>query len=76
MRVSKVRRVTEYLMNTLLPLPDGAKLPGIREIMKKTQAGQLVVYQVLRSLQEQGLIRLEPYHRNVGIFFAKERRGD
>lgn len=62
-RAAKVRRVTEYLMNTLLPLSDGAKLPGIREIMKKTRAGQLVVYQVLQSLQEQGLVLLEPYHR-------------
>ena len=63
LRALKVRRVTEYLLNTLLPLPDGAKLPGIREIMKKTRAGQLVVCQVLQSLQEQGLIRLQPYHR-------------
>ena len=62
-RAQKVRRVTAYLLNTLLPLPDGAELPVIREIMKKTKAGQLVVCQVLQSLQKQGLVRLQYHHR-------------
>ncbi|MBQ9755413.1 MAG: substrate-binding domain-containing protein [Lentisphaeria bacterium] len=62
-RAQKIRRVTSYLLNTLLPLSDGAELPAIREIMKKTNAGQLVVYQVLQSLQKQGLVQLQYHHR-------------
>ena len=66
-RVLKIRRVAEMLQNILLPLPVGGRLPGIRDLMKKTGAGQLVVCQVLRNMQKEGLIRIEPYQ---GIFRA------
>jgi len=59
-RKRKIVRVTEYLRDALLPLPHGAPLPGIREIMKRTGAGQLVVSRVLRELQSGGLIRIVP----------------
>ena len=56
----KENRISEYLLDTLLPLPHGAKLPSLREIMAKTGAGQQVVSRVLRDLQSDGLIRIEP----------------
>ena len=59
-RASKAERVKEYLLNTLLPLPDGAKLPGIRRIMAETGAGQLTVCRVLRSLKEEGRLVILP----------------
>ena len=59
-RKRKAEYVTASLMNLLLPLPDGARLPGVRELMKKTGAGQLVVCQVLHHLQKDGLIRVDP----------------
>ena len=59
-RSLKTSHVTEYLMNTVLPLPAGAKLPGIRQIMKKTGSGQRVVCRALRELQDKGLIRIDP----------------
>ena len=59
-RSLKTSHVTEYLTNTVLPLPAGAKLPGIRQIMKKTGSGQRVVCRALRELQNKGLIRVEP----------------
>jgi len=49
----------------LLPLPEGARLPGIRKLMKTTGAGQIVVCSVLQNLQEDGLIRIDPRR---GIF--------
>ena len=59
-RSLKTSHVAEYLTNTVLSLPEGAKLPGIREIMKKTGSGQRVVCRILRELQNKGLIRVEP----------------
>ena len=59
-RSLKTSHVTEYLMNTVLSLPEGAKLPGIRAIMKATGSGQRVVCRALRELQDKGLIRVEP----------------
>ena len=59
-RASKAERVKAYLLNTLLPLPDGAKLPGIRHIMAETGAGQLTVCRVLRSLKEEGRLVILP----------------
>ena len=67
-RTLKIRRVMNLLQNMLLPLPAGTRLPGIRELMKKTGAGQLVVCHVLRDMQKEGLIRIEPYQ---GIFRAE-----
>ena len=59
-RKRKVERVTEYILNALLPLPGGGKLPSIRTIMEKTGAGRLAVYHALDSLRKAGLIRIEP----------------
>jgi len=60
-RKRKVERVTEYILNALLPLPDGGKLPSIRTIMEKTGAGRLTVDHALDSLRKGGLIRIEPW---------------
>ena len=60
-RKLKADHVTDYLMNALLPLPDGARLPGVRTIMKKTGAGQLAGCQILQDLRKAGLIRIDPY---------------
>ena len=59
-RQAKTEYVTDFLKNLLLLQPDGARLPGVRELMKKTGAGQLVVCQVLHGLQKEGLIRIDP----------------
>ena len=59
-RASKAERVKEYLLNTLLPLREGAKLPGIRRIMAETGAGQLTVCRVLRGLKEEGRLDILP----------------
>ena len=59
-RAVKAERVKEYLRNTLLPLPDGAKLPGIRQIMAETGAGQLTVCRALRQLREEGRLVILP----------------
>ena len=48
-RSLKIKRVTEYLLNVLLPLPYGGKLPGIRTIRKQTGAGQSIVMSDLRD---------------------------
>ena len=64
-RKQKAGRVEEHLRNMLLPLPEGTRLPGIRELMKTTGAGQIVVCSVLQNLQEDGLIRIDP---RQGIF--------
>ena len=58
-RNQKENRVTEYLLNTLLPLPHGAKLPGIREIVESTGVGRVIVSRVLWKLRDEGLIRIE-----------------
>ena len=70
-RESKIRHVTEYLQNELLPLQHGGKLPGIRTIMAATGTGRLTVHHALESLREKGLIRISP-HR--GIFRIGRRR--
>lgn len=59
-RSLKIKRVTEYLLNALLPLPYGGKLPGIRTIRKQTGAGQSIVTHALRLLEADGLIRIDP----------------
>ena len=59
-RSLKIKRVTEYLLNSLLPLPYGGKLPGIRTIRKQTGAGQSIVTHALRQLEDDGLIRIDP----------------
>ena len=64
-RKLKAERVQEHLRNMLLPLPEGTRLPGIRELMKTTGNGQIVVCSVLQNLQEDGLIRIDPRR---GIF--------
>ena len=61
-------RVNQYLMKLLLPLPGGARLPGIRTIMEQTGTGQIIVSRVLRKLEKDGFIRIEPYR---GIFRNK-----
>jgi len=59
-RSLKIKRVTEYLLNVLLPLPYGGKLPGIRTIRKETGVGQSAVTHALRQLEKDGLIRIDP----------------
>ena len=59
-RSLKNSHIREYLMNLVLSMPEGAKLPGIREIMKKTGSGQRIVSRALRELQDKGLIRITP----------------
>lgn len=59
-RAHKRKQVMEYLLNQLLPLPYGSRLPGIRTIMAQTGAGRLTVDHVLRELARQRLIRVEP----------------
>ena len=68
-----VRRVTEYLREMLLPLPDGERLPGIRTLMKRTRAGQISVTNALRELQGEGVIRVDPYR---GIFRIRPAEND
>lgn len=67
-RASKVKRVTEYLLNQLLPLPCGSRLPGIRTIMEQTGAGRLTVSHALQELTQQGFLRVRP---DRGIFRSK-----
>lgn len=64
-RSRNIRKVTEYLKNLLYRQPYGARLPGIRPIMKRTGTGRIIVCHALRKLQEDGLIRIEPCR---GIF--------
>jgi len=59
-RDRKISRVTEYLMNTLLQLPYGGRLPGIRTVMRETGTGQFTVTHALKHLEQQGLIRITP----------------
>ena len=59
-RAHKRKQVMEYLLNQILPLPYGSRLPGIRIIMAETGAGRLTVDHVLRELARQRLIRIEP----------------
>ena len=71
-RKQKAERVQEHLRNMLLPLPEGTRLPGIPRLMKETGAGQIVVSSVLRNLQSDGLIRIDPC-RGVFRTAASER---
>ena len=59
-RSLKNSHIGEYLMNLVLSLPEGEKLPGLRAVMKKTGSGQRVVCRALRELQNKGLIRIDP----------------
>lgn len=70
-RILKQERVTEYLQNTLLPVPHGGRLPSIRAIMEKTGAGRLTVEHALEKLKGEGLIRVEPWR---GIYRVKRRK--
>ena len=67
-RECKVKRVTEYLQNQLLPLPYGGQLPGIRTIMEQTGCGRLTVAHALRNLIREGDIQIRP---DRGIFRIK-----
>jgi DNA-binding LacI/PurR family transcriptional regulator len=67
-RELKVKRVTEYLLNILLPLPCGSRLPGIRTIMKETGTGRLTVANALQELVRMGYIQIKP---DRGIFRIK-----
>ena len=49
----------EYLLDTLLPLPNGGKLPSFRTIMEETGAGQLTVGHALETLRNEGAIRID-----------------
>ena len=64
----KYSHVTEFLLNVLLPLAEGDKLPCVRTIMKQTGAGQMAVCHVLSSLQQDGFIRIDPRR---GIYRAR-----
>ena len=64
-RTRKIRQVAEYLKNLLLPLPDGGKLPGIRTIREETGCGQSCVIRALELLENEGVLRVDPYR---GIF--------
>ncbi len=46
-RSRNVRKVTGYLLDALLQLPYGGRLPGIRTIMKRTGTGQITVSHAL-----------------------------
>ena len=72
-RSRNVRKVTEYLKNLLYRQPYGARLPGIRPIMKRTGTGRIIVCHALRKLQEDGLIRIEPCR---GIFRSGPAKAD
>ena len=73
-RSRKIKRVTGYLMNLLLPLSAEGKLPGIRTIREQTGAGQTCVMHALEKLEKEGLIRVVP---NRGIFRVKpQERSD
>ena len=67
-RSQNVRKVTGYLLDALLQLPYGGRLPGIRTIMKRTGTGQITVSHALENLQNDGLIRIDP---DRGIFRIK-----
>ena len=67
-RATKVKRVTEYLLNQLLPLPCGSRLPGIRTIMEQTGAGRLTVSHALQELTQPGFLRVRP---DRGLFRSK-----
>ncbi|MBQ9336506.1 MAG: LacI family DNA-binding transcriptional regulator [Lentisphaeria bacterium] len=67
-RECRVKRVTEYLQNKLLPLPYGGRLPGIRTIMEQTGTGRLTVSHALQELMRQGYILIRP---DRGIFRIK-----
>ena len=60
--------MTEYLMDRLLPLPCGSKLPGIRTIMAQTGGGRMTVAHALRDLEQRGYIQVQPLR---GIFRTK-----
>ena len=45
-RTRNVRKVTGYLLNALLQLPYGGRLPEIRTIMERTGTGQITVSHV------------------------------
>ena len=67
-RATKVKRVTEYLLNQLLPLPCGSRLPGIRTIMEQTGTGRLTVSHAVRELARRGFLQVRP---DRGIFRTK-----
>ena len=67
-RSRNVRKVTGYLLDALLQLPYGGRLPGIRTIMKQTGTGQITVSHALEILQKDGLIRINP---DRGIYRIK-----
>lgn len=67
-RRRKVRKAVEYLQGELLKLPCGARLPGIRTIMRQTGTGQITVSHALDILKNEGVIRID---RDRGIYRIK-----
>lgn len=72
-RSRNVRRVVDYLMELLLPLPYETRLPGIRAIRNRTGTGQATVLHALRKLESDGFIRIDPY---CGIFRIRPKKSD
>ena len=67
-RENNVRRATEYLLNQLLPLPCGSRLPGIRTIVERTGLGKRTVCHAIRDLARRGFLQVRP---DRGIFRTK-----
>lgn len=67
-RSKKIRLVEEYLLNILVTLPCGGKLPGIRSIRKHTQTGQVTVTHALQNLEKKKILKIEP---GRGVFRIK-----
>ena len=65
----KFKRVKDYVQNQLQSLSGGARLPTIRTIMDQTGTGQVMVSKILRSLAEDGVIRIVP---GQGIYRARQ----
>ena len=69
-RATKVKRVTEYLLNQLLPLPCGSRLPGIRTIMEQTGAGRLTVSHALQEGHRRFPSSFRDCLRSAGAIFS------
>ena len=67
-RSQKVKKVIEYLQNSLFKLAYGERMPGIRTIMKETGTGRRTVAHALDFLVAERVIRIDPQR---GIFRTK-----
>ena len=72
-RSRKVRRAAEYLKDLLYRHPYGARLPGIRTIMKRTGCGRIIVCRALQKMEDEDLIRIDPRR---GIFRTGPGKSD